>query len=168
MPKAGTKAERAAYTKARRAKARLEGFCPNCQHRPTLPHRKHCAQCLCRAQVKEAFKRDRKRTGIASRAGISCYCDGYCTAWISEVVERFDGKCFYTGWDIELGSTAAVDHKIPVSRIGRGWSSAVVQHPDNLVWAHKAVNVMKADMTDGEFLQWLRHHLPLAIEHLNP
>jgi len=125
-----------------------------------MPHLKTCRSCLMKQIVKESFKYDRKRKRLGStRVRSSCYVDGYSRQKVSEICAKFNGKCFYTGLPIEIGSTAGLDHAIPVSR-ARSWGEAAIYSADNLVWAHKAINYMKGDRTSDEFIQWLKDKLP--------
>ena len=148
-----------------REQARANGICTGCCKRPTSKHRLTCTHCLVRAQVKTTLQRFRKR-GTPKPKGSSCYPPGYSIEWVDQVAARFNGVCVYTGWPIEPASTAALDHEIPISRIGRAYSPSRVHHPDNLVWCHHGANAMKADMTGSEFREWLREHLPVAVATL--
>jgi 5-methylcytosine-specific restriction endonuclease McrA len=124
-----------------------------------------------RSIIKEAFKFDRRRKMPGSTQGRgTCYVEQYRPenrkAFNDAIMNSWDGKCFYTGLPIELGSTAGLDHKLPVSRAATLGPDRVF-HPDNLVWCHKSVNMLKGDMTADEFAVWLRTDLPAALASLD-
>ena len=139
-----------------------QGICPECGTNPLHHNRKRCAPCLQKSQVREKFKFSLK-AATARKTGKSCYVQGYSPTWIQEVISKFNGRCAYTGWPIAIGENAAVDHNIPRSRIGSGWTSEQVLHPNNLVWCHQAVNTMKGNQTGPEFTLWMQQHLPQAV-----
>ena len=156
----------AAYSRAKRAQAKAAGLCVNCRRRPALIKRTQCDRCTIVSVMKEAMKYDRsKRKKASSQARGTCYVPYYSQdlreSWNQQVIEKWTGRCSYSGIPIELGSTAVLDHKIPVARADV-FGPAKVYHPDNLVWCHKAINMLKGDMTADEFASWLRNDL-LAI-----
>jgi hypothetical protein len=57
-----------------------------------------------------------------------------------------DGRCAYTGWQLEIGINASLD------RIDneRGYMS------DNIQWVHRDVNRMKSDFSEGYFVTLCR------------
>lgn len=150
------------YNKARQEKRKqaiAAGFCQDCTIRPATLRRRSCEQCLMKAIIKGAFKFQRGRANkeaTAARGG--CYVDQFRpnirSQWCNEILSRYNGKCFYTGIDISVGSTAGLDHMIPVSRV-LTYGPAKVFCPENLVWCHKSINLLKGEMTAGEFMAWL-------------
>jgi hypothetical protein len=56
-----------------------------------------------------------------------------------------DSTCALTGWPLEYGKTASIDHIIPKSR---GGDSTL----RNLRWVDKRVNFAKRDLSDEEFI----------------
>lgn len=160
--------DQALYSRTKRAEAKAIGLCANCRHSPALLQRTQCASCQMASLIKEAFKYDRKRaTRGSAKARGSCYVEqfslGIRREWVSQIKEKWTGKCFYTGLDIEIGSTAGLDHMIPVSRASVFGPSRVF-HPDNLVWCNRGINILKGDRTADEFLWWLRNELPVAMQ----
>lgn len=153
----------------RRASAKALGLC-SCGG-TVVPGRKSCRRCLMEAMVKQAFMHPAFRRGGSSRRGLSkhyengCFVDSYSTEHVRAVCDRFDGRCFYSGLPIDIGSTAGLDHNIPVSRVS-AWGEAVVYAPENLVWCHQGMNYLKRDMTGDEFRQWLRVNLPAILAGL--
>lgn len=120
-----------------------------------------------RSIVRESFKFDRRRKMPGSTAARgSCYVDQFSPDvrknWTNQVIAKWTGLCFYTGLPIEIGSTAGLDHKLPVAR-ATVFGPSRVFHPDNLVWVHKSVNILKGEMTADEFAMWLRYDLPRAL-----
>ena len=157
-----------AYRRERYAKTKALGLCVNCGHTPALIKRTRCQRCSMVQVIKEAFKYDKKRTAKGStQARGSCYVQYFRpdirALWVEEVISKWTGRCFYTGLEIEVGATAGLDHTIPVSRADV-FGPSRVYHPDNLVWCHKSINILKGDKTADEFAWWLRHELPAAIE----
>jgi hypothetical protein len=161
----------AEYSKKRRDCCKQLGMCTKCYKRPALVQRKQCAECQMDSVIQEAFKFDRRRKmpGSTAKRG-SCYVDQFCIAvrkqWRDDIKNKWTGKCFYTGLQIEIGATAGLDHMLPVSRAS-AFGPAKVFHPDNLVWCHSSVNILKGDMTADEFYVWLRHDLPMAIASMS-
>lgn len=157
----------ALYSKAKRAEAKAQGLCVNCRHRPALIKRTQCDRCQMASIIKESFKYDRRRAAKGStQARGTCYVHYFSPErrplWVDQVISKWTGRCFYTGLEIEVGATAGLDHMIPVSRADT-FGPAKVYHPDNLVWCHKSINILKGDKTADEFTWWLRHELPAAI-----
>jgi hypothetical protein len=147
------------YKQAKREDAKKRGLCQNCLCRPVVMQRRTCRDCLMSRNISEAFKFDRSRklSGITELRG-SCYVDQFNDDvrrdWIDLIKAKWTGQCFYTGLPIEIGSTAGIDHMLPVSR-AKVFGPQKVFHPDNLVWADKRINILKGDMTPGEFYAWL-------------
>lgn len=154
-------------SKAKRENAKKRGLCTNCLVRPVVMRRTHCSDCLMNRLISEAFKFDRQRKfeGMTERRG-TCYVDQFSKHtrkhWIEIVKAKWTGKCFYSGLLIEIGSTAGLDHMLPVSRVA-SFGPLKVFHPDNLVWTAKGINRLKGDMTADEFHVWLRQDLPAAL-----
>lgn len=164
-------AKEAADRKTRRQAAKQAGLCQHCFWQPALLGRVNCRSCQMKIIVRESFKFDRRRKMPGSTAARgTCYVDQFLTtvrrSWTEQVISKWTGKCYYTGLAIEIGSTAGLDHKLPVSR-ATSFGPDRVFHPDNLVWAHKSVNILKGDMTAEEFAVWLRHDLPAALESVS-
>ncbi len=117
--------------------------------------------------IRENFKFDRKRNrNGATKARGTCYVDQFEQSvrriWIDQIIAKWTGKCHYTGLEIEIGSTAGIDHMLPVSR-ACVFGPTKVYHPDNLVWCHKSINLLKGDRTADEFAYWLQNDLPVAM-----
>tara|TARA_S200002703_G_C3667242_1_gene204851 strand:- start:40 stop:447 length:408 start_codon:yes stop_codon:yes gene_type:complete len=117
--------------------------------------------------IRESFKFDRKRSiPRATKTRKTCYVDQFKPEsrkeWVQIIKSKFNGKCFYTGLLIEIGSTAGLDHVLPVSRAATFGPNRVF-HPDNLVWCHDSINKLKGDKTGHEFALWLRYDLPKAL-----
>lgn len=153
----------ALYSRAKRAEAKAQGLCANCRHRPALIKRTQCGRCQMASIIKEAFKYDRARAAKgATIARGSCYVPQFTPEvrndWVEQIMAKWTGRCHYTGLPIEIGSTASLDHSLPVSRAGT-FGPNRAYHPDNLVWCHKAINVLKGDMTADEFKWWLTNEL---------
>lgn len=156
-----------AYSKLRRDAAKAAGMCQKCYKQPALLGRVNCTDCQMRSIIRESFKFDRRRKmPESSMARGSCYVDQFVSSvrrdWENQIIKKWTGFCFYTGLLIEIGSTAGLDHKLPVSR-ATVFGPSKVFHPDNLVWAHKSVNILKGEMTADEFALWLRYDLPRAL-----
>jgi hypothetical protein len=159
------------YSRNRRAESRAMGRCIRCNKRPALLQRMQCCECQMDSIIQEAFKFDRRRSMPGSTATRnSCYVDQFKPElrkqWRQAIKSKFNGRCFYTGLLIEIGSTAGLDHMLPVSRAAT-FGPARVFHPDNLVWCHESINRLKGDKTANEFEIWLRHDLPVALATLD-
>jgi 5-methylcytosine-specific restriction endonuclease McrA len=157
----------AAYARGKRAEAKAKGLCANCRHRPAMVQRTQCETCQMASLVKEAFKYDRTRSRQGStQARGSCYVSQFSPevrkAWVERVIAKWTGRCSYSGLSIEMGSTASLDHQLPVSRAA-AFGPSKVYHPDNLVWCHKDINVLKGDRTADEFVWWLKHELVPSV-----
>lgn len=150
----------------KRQQAKQLGLCANCFCKPALLQRQRCQLCQMKAIIKEAFKFDRKRQMLGStNARGSCYVAQYHPSvrkkWTTEIVGKWDGRCFYTGLQVEIGSTAGLNFKLPASRADEFGPSAVF-HPDNLVWCHQGIALLKGNMTATKFKSWLdAEFLPL-------
>jgi 5-methylcytosine-specific restriction endonuclease McrA len=155
------------WRKDRRAQLKSAGVCSKCWQRPALIGRVQCAQCQMDSLIREKFKFDRKRNrNGATKARGTCYVDQFAQSvrrtWIDQIIAKWTGKCHYTGLEIEIGSTAGIDHMLPVSR-ACVFGPSKVYHPDNLVWCHKSINLLKGDRTADEFAYWLQNDLPVAM-----
>jgi hypothetical protein len=150
-----------------RTRARKLGVCQSCLKRPAVIQRKTCRDCLIKRNIHEAFKFDRARKleNITQLRG-TCYVDQFRPAvrreWVNQIKNKWTGYCYYSGLPIEIGSTAGLDHMLPVSRAA-AFGPAKVYHPDNLAWVDKRINRLKGDMTADEFYVWLRVDFPAAI-----
>ena len=143
------KSAAARYKQIQRLKARKNGFCANCCKKPAKIGRVTCADCLMRISIQNLFKHQQ---GPASVHG-SCFVKGYSRAWIDQVVNAFNGRCFYTNAQIQIGgeetATVALDiprHLIPV------YGEAKVLNPENVVWVHAAVGRFKGNLCRSDFL----------------
>jgi len=158
------------YARKRRAESRATGRCIKCNKQPAMLQRTQCSECQMDSIIRESFKFDRRRL-IPGATAIrkTCYVDQFKPKlrkeWLQIIKGKFNNKCFYTGLSIEIGSTAGLDHVIPVSRAAIFGPSRVF-HPDNLVWCHDSINKLKGDKTGHEFAIWLRHDLPKALATL--
>jgi 5-methylcytosine-specific restriction endonuclease McrA len=142
------------WRRDRRAQLKAAGICSKCWQRPALIGRVQCTQCQMHSVIRENFKFDRKRNrNGATKARGTCYVEQFAPAvrrsWIDQIVTKWTGKCH-------------LDHMLPVSRASV-FGPSKVYHPDNLVWCHKSINLLKGDRTADEFAHWLRHDLPAAI-----
>lgn len=150
----------------RRQKAKQQGLCSNCFSRPALFQRQRCQLCQMKAIIKEAFKFDRGRQMLGStNARGSCYVPQYNPLvrreWTAEIIGKWDSRCFYTGLQIEIGSTAGLNFKLPASRADE-FGPSIVFHPQNLVWCHQGIALLKGNMTATKFKSWLStEFLPL-------
>ena len=155
--------DEAAYARVKRADAKGKGICTKCRHRPALIKRVQCAHCQMGSIIREAFKYDRRKNAAgATAARGSCYVPQFKSdvrvVWVEQVIAKWTGKCCYTGLPIEIGATASLDHSIPISRAGT-FGPCKVYSPENLVWCHKAVNILKGERTADEFRAWLQSEL---------
>jgi len=155
--------DNAAYSRAKRSDAKAKGICVKCRHRPALIKRTQCTHCQMGSIIREAFKYDRaKNAAGATAARGTCYVPQFSlevrAKWVEQVIGKWTGFCCYTGLPIEIGATASLDHCIPISRAGT-FGPGKVYSPENLVWCHKAINVLKGDMTADEFKWWLTNEL---------
>lgn len=155
------------WRRHRRQKLKTAGVCTKCWQRPALINRVQCKQCQMDSVIRESFKFDRKRNrNGATKARGTCYVEQFSPSvrrqWRNQIVAKWTGKCHYTGLAIEIGATAGLDHMLPISR-AHVFGPCKVYHPDNLVWCHKSINLLKGDRTADEFSDWLRHDLPRAI-----
>jgi len=155
------------WRRDRRAQLKAAGICTKCWRRPALIARVQCEQCQMDSLIRQNLRFDRKRKlKGATKARGTCYVEQFAPsvrkAWIDQVKAKWTGKCHYTGIEIEIGSTAGLDHMLPVSRAST-FGPSKVYHPDNLVWCHKKINLLKGDQTADEFAYWLHHDLPAAI-----
>lgn len=77
---------------------------------------------------------------------------GYNPNWPQQIMDKFNGRCHYTGAAIEIGGeeTASVVLDIP-RKLAPIYGEAKVIHPDNLVWCHRAVKRFKGQLTGADF-----------------
>ena len=135
-----------------RKQALVNGLCTNCCKRPQALDRVTCHECIARVSIQNYFKHKR---GPASIHG-SCFVEGYKPEWIQIVLDKFNGRCFYTGAVIEIGGeeTATVTLDIP-RKLVKVYGEAKVIHYKNLVWCHRAVKRFKGQLTGDDFkLLW--------------
>ena len=64
---------------------------------------------------------------------------------LRELWDSQKGLCVYSGEALIPGFNASLDHKIPITRGGH-------ISLENVQWVSKRVNIMKTDMSDGEFI----------------
>jgi hypothetical protein len=156
-------AKEAEHARKKRQSSRDAGLCLNCHRRSRILQRTQCEHCTMLSIIQGAFKYDRRREmPNASAMRGSCYVEQYAPDKRREVsraiMAKFNGRCFYTGLPIELGATASLDHKLPVSKAGV-YGSARVFSVENMEWCHRAFNNLKGNMTAEEFRAWLRLEL---------
>jgi len=135
-----------------RRQAFSNGLCTSCCKRPQALDRVTCHHCITRVSIQNYFKHKR---GPALIHG-SCFVEGYETEWIQIVLDKFNGRCFYTGAVIEIGGeeTATVTLDIP-RKLVTVYGEAKVIHHKNLVWCHRAVKRFKGQLTGDDFkLLW--------------
>ncbi len=127
------------YTATRKARIINGGLCIRCgKERPVVGH-SHCLECVYKAASQSHLKTN---------------------AYWRELQDKYhqqNGKCPYFGLPIEVGINAELDHRIPKAKGG-------TSDLDNLQWVHVWANVMKADMTEEEFLRKFRKALPTIVE----
>ena len=131
-----------------RKNALAAGVCTTCCKRPQALHRVTCHYCITRVSIQNYFKH---RRGPATVHG-SCFVAGYQTEWLQIILDKFDGRCFYTGAAIQIGGeeTAAVTLDIP-RHLVKIYGEAKVLHHENLVWCHRAVKRFKGQLTGDDF-----------------
>lgn len=66
---------------------------------------------------------------------------------LKDLFLKQDGKCYYTGFKIEMGVNASLDHRIPVSS-----GHEDVFKLSNLVWSDLRINKMKNAISEEKFL----------------
>ena len=135
-----------------RKQALANGLCTSCCKRPQALDRVTCHECIAKVSIQNYFKHKR---GPASIHG-SCFVEGYEPEWIQIVLDKFNGRCFYTGAVIEIGGeeTATVTLDIP-RKLVKIYGEAKVIHHKNLVWCHRAVKRFKGQLTGDDFkLLW--------------
>lgn len=59
---------------------------------------------------------------------------------VQAIVAKFDGQCAYSGLQLDLSTTAQLEHIFP-----KKWFPDLVVEPSNLVWVHAVVNDAKRD-----------------------
>lgn len=102
-----------------------QGLCPYCRQ-SALPNHKRCYNCLLKS--------------LASGAGVRKQPEE-----LKQKLEDQDYRCIWTGFPIDLGKRASVDHKVPRARNGQ-------DELDNLNWVFDIVNGMKNVLTEDEFI----------------
>ena len=115
------------HDKERRLRCKNEGLCIyNCGNKP-VNGRKICKTCM-----------------LKERAA---YCLGSRKRWkeLLDVLSVQDGRCIYSGIDIQVGVNGEVDHRVPRCRGG-------ADEIGNLQWVHEMVNEMKGGHSEEEFL----------------
>lgn len=117
----------------------LCGYSVNCNE-PPVGIQRFCLSHWCKGVMMVNGKR------------ISCTCDDLVSLW-----KRQDGKCAITGSTITPGSTAELDHIIPVYA---GGSGAI----ENLRYVHGMFNRMKSHMTDEELKKIIPEFCSKMIE----
>lgn len=150
------------------------GTCSLCHKHPAI--RSHFCE-KCKQKSTESTKRIRQER---IDAGMCVYCGGhqctnstrYCydclfkqtsmstfgtTAEaenLKKLYETSERKCAYTGFSIEIGVNANVDHIIPLSKGGANDMS-------NIQWVHEVANQMKWSYSEDQFLEFVAaiyHH----------
>lgn len=115
----------------RRVKAKEKGMCTHCCTRPHLQGNSFCQQCYLQAVSVKHFKTAR--------------------CWV-ELETKWDGqggKCALSGLSLTLGTNAELDHIIPLAKKG-------CEDVSNVQWVFRAVNRMKRDMVEAEFLSLVK------------
>jgi hypothetical protein len=133
--------QRAHYDK--RELRRLHGLCAyslNCNE-PSIGTQKFCLWHWCYG-IRRADQRLRSSYSVEDLIAL----------W-----KRQDGKCALTGIALVPGSTAALDHIVPVAKDGLSVIS-------NLRFIHWSLNKMKWDMTDEQFRKVVLATCPALIE----
>jgi 5-methylcytosine-specific restriction endonuclease McrA len=123
-----------------------EPLCRNCYTVATRSARRESKQCIqCRAPVTH------KTLCPSCLSQFQCRAAGLRGANAKAMLARFnvDNRCALTGWALEYGSTASIDHIVPKSRGGDDTLR-------NLRWVDKRVNFAKRDLTDEEFVRLCR------------
>ncbi len=103
------------------------GLCVRCGSVPHTLHSQQCEGCHLKSMSNELWG-TRKR-------------------W-QDLLDLFDsqrGRCRYTGWLLTIGLNASVDHIIPTSKGG-------TDDLANLQWVDLAINKMKLDHDEADFL----------------
>lgn len=122
---------------SRARKERIKNkVCVRCGKSPSIHLLKNCLVCTLKCLAYDVWE-DRKR-------------------W-KELLDLFDqqnGKCPYLKEPITIGLNASLDHRIPKKLGGTNELS-------NLQWVHKAINTMKWDLTEEQFLFYVQKiHTP--------
>jgi len=127
-----------------------------------------CSKCRQRTREQSLMlRRERAEKGVCLRCGGEklpnsrlCqkhwFCDsadgnlGSSKRWkeLEELWFKQKGLCYYSGVPLILGINASVDHKLPTCRFFDNRFDI-----DNLVFCDMAVNQMKRDCTDDEFIK---------------
>lgn len=76
-----------------------------------------------------------------------------------ELWKEQKGRCKVTGVQLIPGRTASLDHVLPVSRGG-------TNKRENLQFVHIAINCMKQNNTQEEFIKLLKQLLPSLNEYI--
>jgi 5-methylcytosine-specific restriction endonuclease McrA len=116
------------YTVATREARRDAKTCVQCQ--APITHKTLCPACLSQFQCRAAGLRGSNAKSMRARFNV-------------------DSSCALTGWPLEYGNTASIDHIVPKSRGGDNTLR-------NLRWVDKRVNYAKRDLTDHEFIALCR------------
>ncbi len=114
--------------KKRRAERRAAGLCLNCGKIPHLPGTYACEVCYLKTQANVNF--------------------GTTAEWefLLKIFNDAGRRCVYSGLPIEFGTTATLDHRVPLTRGGS-------LGPENVQWIHAMVNQMKWNYLEDEFLK---------------
>lgn len=144
------------------------GICYTCSNSIVEGH-SHCESCLDKIRIRTQEKRqERIEKKLCRRCGKNSICHmstrckicflkelsyshfgnrQFCD-FLQKIFDEQNGVCPYTGFKLDLGVNASLDHKIPTSRGG-------TNDFNNLQWVYMNgffdVNRMKMDMTDEEF-----------------
>ena len=147
-------------------KSVLSGNCKHCSSELSLCYeanqniyRTLCEKCTMEKIISECFKYDRYRDKPKStHSRDSCYVEQFNKddrrRIIDKIVATYNGKCYYTGLPIKIGSTAWLVLKIPRQRINE-YGPAQVFCSTNFCWCHKSIPGLKGIKTDAEFRTWL-------------
>lgn len=76
---------------------------------------------------------------------------------IEDMANQFEiqnGKCIYTGLDLDFGKTQRDAKKNRTASLDRKDSNKGYTK-DNIQWVHKVVNIMKNDMNESEFFNFI-------------
>lgn len=125
----------------RRAKRQDAGLCIECGNHPAKNKSGSCEICTLKKAAKHHF------------GSVKHYKE------LMKLFLKQKGICVYTGIPLKLGENASLDHRIPRAKGGK-------DEIQNLQWIHKAVNTIKGDLDEAEFLAMFREFIEHCSHHL--
>ncbi len=152
------------YARKRRSNKKNNNICNRCSNQVERDM-VYCNECLPKLRIENKKRiQKRKSNDKCIKCGFRDKINTYCclTCYLKNISNRHfktfqhweflktlfqnqNGKCPYTGRQLNLGTNTVLDHIVP---LGQGGPNTL----DNLQWIYAPVNKMKFDLLEAEFL----------------